>query len=147
MNCDQSKELLIDYYYGELTPAEGSEVADHLGSCSACAKEYCRLYADISGVGQALDRQPRPAVRDAQRGRVQREFSPPAWRRLLRLCTFPIPAYQTVLVVCALLLLWTALGGPLPMLSGQREPAPPRATVLEERYDASRIVQPDPNLL
>lgn len=145
MNCDRYKETLIDYYYEELTPPERVEVADHLSSCSACAKEYCRLHADISGVGQLLDQQPRPAVRSGLRAQVQREFSPPLWQRLARLCSFPIPAYQTVLLLCALLLLWTVLGGQLP--GGGGDDAAPAATVLEDGYDASRIVPLNPNLL
>ena len=145
MNCDLIKQRLIDYYYQELTPAEGSEVADHLGSCSACAKEYCRLHADIAGVGRVLNHQPRPRVRSSLRERVRQEFSPPWWRRLTRMCTFPIPAYQTVLLLCALLLLWTVLGGQLP--GGGGDDAAPAATVLEDGYDASRIVPLNPNLL
>ena len=145
MNCDRYKETLIDYYYEELTPPERVEVADHLSSCSACAKDYCRLHADISGVGQLLDQQPRPAVRSGLRAQVQREFSPPLWQRLARLCSFPIPAYQTVLVLTVLLLLWTMLGDQRPGRGA--ESTLTGATVLEEGYDASRIVPLDPNLL
>ena len=149
MNCDQTKKLLVDYYYKELTPPEVTEVAAHLSSCSACAKEYCRLHADICGVGQALDHQPRRRVRSALRQQVQQQFSPPWWRRLARLCVFPIPVYQTVLVLFGLLLLWTALGGQGPGRGHHlgAETSPAHATVLEEGYDASRIVPLDPNLL
>ncbi len=147
MNCDRTEELLIDYFYGELPPAEQRQVADHLGSCSACAKAYCRLHADLAGLGQALDARPRQRVQARLQGQVAREFSRPWWQRLGRLCAFPIPAYQTVLAVFVLLLLWTAMGARLPRLQGRGDSAPARATVLEDRFDASSIVPPDPNLL
>lgn len=148
MNCDRTEELLIDYYYQELSSARQQEVADHLGSCSACAKAYCRLHADIAGVGQALEVRPRDRVRVSLRGRVAQEFAVTGWQRLGRLCAFPIPAYQTALALFVLLLIWTALGARLPLLQGSGgESAPVRATVLEDGFDASRIDPPDPNLL
>lgn len=150
MNCDQTQQLLLDYYYEELPASQRAEVARHLSSCSACAKQYCRMHADLTGLGDLLEQQPRPAVRSRLRQRVSREFAPSPWQRLTRLCTFPIPAYQTVLVLTVLLLLWTMLGGARPPHSAavpRQHPAPVRATVLEQGYDASRIFSLDPNLL
>lgn len=149
-SCDPCRELLIDYYYRELPAQQRDEVTRHLTTCSGCAVEYCRLQADLSGVGEALERAPRPRVQARLRQRVAQEFAPPTWQRVARWLVLPVPAYQTVLLVAALLLLWALLGPARPGAGpGGRPPEATASqhTTLFEQYDASHILHVDPNLL
>jgi anti-sigma factor RsiW len=146
-DCYEHRELLIDYYYRELDLRQRKRVADHLTSCSRCAVEYCRLLVDLGDLGDSLEAGPRPAIQAELRARVQREFSIPWWRRAAQLLSFPIPAYQTGMVVVVLLLLiWFFLGVPRPG-NGGLPAAPSRATPVLKGYDASKIVPLDPNTL
>jgi anti-sigma factor RsiW len=147
MRCEECGDCLIDYYYGEDEPERRQEVAAHLASCSACAMEYCRLDADLSGIGTMLEDAPRPEVQRRLRQDVERAFAPPWWRRLLRLGTFPIPAYQAMLVLCLVLLAWTFLRAPASKPPTAVPVAPGSTTLLFKDYDASTLVSVDPNLL
>jgi anti-sigma factor RsiW len=140
LTCESCQAQLIDYHFGELDAAARREVAGHLTSCSRCALEYCRLHADLTGLGDSLADGPRREVELRLRDRVERTFRPPWWRRLLRLGAAPIPAYQTALVVVGLLLVWFLLVSPGMHRSGKAKP------VLTD-YDASVVLRVDPNTL
>ncbi len=43
MNCQQVRNKLIFYYYGELGDSEMKQVRDHLAQCDACRMEYNKL--------------------------------------------------------------------------------------------------------
>lgn len=145
--CSEHEDLLIDYYYRELDLQQRKRVADHLTSCSRCAVEYCRLLVDLGDLGDSLEAGPRPEVHSELRARVQLEFSVPWWRRAAQLLSFPIPAYQTGMVVLVvLLLIWFFLGVPRPG-SGRYSAVPTSTTPVLTDYDASRIVPLDPNTL
>jgi len=139
MRCETCQELLVDYHYGELERGPRAEVAEHLGACGACAVEYCRLHADLAGLGQSLGAGPRPEVGQALRARVERTFRPSWWRRLVRLGAAPIPAYQGALILVGLLLVWLLVVAPR---LGPERRSGPHTTVLSG-YDASRVVPLD----
>jgi len=143
MTCETVRQRLIDHYYGELPPQQRREVAQHLTGCGDCALEYCRLDADLGGLGQLCDESPSPQLQARLRDRVATQFRPPWWRRLWRVGAFPIPAYQTALLLAAVLLAWLLVGPRL----GVRSDHPRPVTPVVQGYDASRIVSLDPNLL
>jgi anti-sigma factor RsiW len=152
MTCEEYGENLIDYHYDELEPAARREVATHLASCGRCALEYCRLQADLSGLWDPEEGSPRPAVHARLEARVAREFGAPWWHRLLRVGTFPIPAYQVVLALALFVLAWgiwrapqtpaPAPPGPAALITEKAKLAPPVLT----GYDASVVVSLDPHL-
>jgi anti-sigma factor RsiW len=144
MSCETVLASLIDYYYADLPAKERTAIAAHLSGCGACALEYCRLDADLSGLGEALSEAPRPEVKEALRQKVARTFPEPWWLDLERWLRFPVPAYQAALVMSAFLLAWMLLA------SGGPRHESPRSTggkTLIERYDSSTIPSIDPNLL
>lgn len=157
MKCRAVEELLTDYYYQELDPKALKLVAGHLASCSSCAKAYCRLHACLAGVPDLLEEAPSREVHDELREKVAKRFARPLIGRVLRMVRFPIPAYQTVLMVLVLFLLGFFLS---PILSGRRPrpldgtfPAVSGAKGAYERkaivkdYDGSVILMLDPRLL
>jgi len=147
LTCERSRELLVDHYYGELAPSERREMAAHLTSCAACALEYCRLDADLGGLTELLGEEPRPEVESRLRRAVEREFRPGLWRRLWRVGLFPVPAYQTALLVVALLVALALLVGQQGRERAAEHGPAPRTTTLFDSYDASQIVPLDPRVL
>jgi anti-sigma factor RsiW len=141
-DCESCQNQLIDYHFGELEAAARRDIAAHLTSCSRCALEYCRLHADLTGLGDSLIDGPRRETELRLRDRVERTFRPPWWRRLLRLGAAPVPAYQTALVVVGLLLVWFLVVAPGldPGRSG-------KAKSMLTDYDASVVLRVDPNTL
>jgi anti-sigma factor RsiW len=145
MNCEDVLASLIDHYYSDLAARERAETAIHLSGCSSCALEYCRLDADLSGLGEMLAEAPRPEVKQALRQKVQQTFPKPWWRDLERWLRFPVPAYQAALALSAFLLAWMLLAS-----DGRTRREAGRATAtktLIERYDSNTIPSIDPNLL
>ena len=65
MNCEDCQERLIDHVHHELDDEQRRSVAAHLGSCGDCARDYCRLEADLAGIAPAHADVPRPEVRAA----------------------------------------------------------------------------------
>ena len=58
MNCAESKELLLEYYWEELSTDKKTGVASHLLSCAGCAKEY----SEISKALTAAAKMKRPSL-------------------------------------------------------------------------------------
>ncbi|MCB9737181.1 MAG: zf-HC2 domain-containing protein [Deltaproteobacteria bacterium] len=172
--CAACQDRLVDYRFAELDDADRRAVAAHLAACGDCAVAYCRLDADLAGVGAALAETPPPEVHAALRARVAATFRPPLHRRLAALLTQRVPLYQGALAaaatVAAVLLLThgpapsaiepgreqalpamsaAAPEGP-PAAAGQIPPAPAGdagAASLVDDYDASSIPTIDPYLL
>lgn len=136
VDCSTCEANLIDFVHGEVDRATHVALARHLSTCPTCALASCRLRADLDGISAWGLEAPRPAVRDALRAQVEREFGETrplesvgllarAWRTL----SVPVPAYQAALV---------AAGVALAVVFGARarqQPDPPRhlesAPVLE----------------
>lgn len=143
IHCEACREALVDYHYGEQPRKERRETAEHLASCPDCAMEYCRLGAALGGIVEAVGEEVRPEVHASLRARVEAEFRPPWWRRFWRLGTFPIPAYQTALLVIVALLAWVLLA---PQPVDRPRPRGDTVTIIDN-YDASELVSLDPDLL
>ena len=111
MNCEDCQERLIDHVHHELDDEQRRSVAAHLGSCGDCARDYCRLEADLAGIAPAHADVPRPEVRAALRERVERRFTRPLLVRLFAPLARPIPAYGLVIALFVGLApaLWFAL--------------------------------------
>jgi len=146
MDCTRCDELLIDYYFGELDRASSSAITEHLAGCGQCAIAHFKLHDSLRHFDAVHRQAPRAQVHQKLRQQVARQFRPPWYRRLLRLSALPIPAYQTVLLLLGVLLIWTLLGrgGPLPGFFPRTSGSP---STLIEAYDASRPVQIDRHLL
>jgi hypothetical protein len=152
MNCETIQESLVDYYYRDLEDSVWRGVAVHLGSCSVCAMEYCRLEADLSGLADLLHEGPRPELKQALALRVEKAFRPSWWRSALRLVRAPLPAYQAALAVSAIAALFVLLSShrdppaPLPQSPVQHANVAHDVTSLD-KVDASTIVSVDPSFL
>ena len=93
--CNDIRERLTLYQYGELSPGEYSEVEAHLGGCGQCMRE-------LDAIKGALEAAPRPApnsdeVRDAVIGTMYaiRHAGRKRWGRRL------IPAYVVAAAAAA----------------------------------------------
>jgi anti-sigma factor RsiW len=136
MTCEDVVEKLIDYRHRELPRAECESIAGHLSECAACALEYCRLDADLSGIARALEEQPRAEVHATLRRRVAVELG--ARSRISSMLTRPIPIYQAALVAIA-------AAGVYLLLTVARTNTP--TNIVLDHYDASTIVRIDRELL
>ncbi len=141
MNCQECQSHLIDHHHGELEDALAAEVATHLTQCGDCALEYCRLDADLKGIQVMLRASPPPGLKQKLAAQVAEAFPEPWWKRVARLLSFPVPAYQAALVFAALLIAWVLLGQNPPPTT-RRAPS----TVLEN-YDSTTITPIDQNIL
>ena len=77
-SCAEVRELLSAYVDGELPPDRSAEVADHLASCDACAREYEATLETVRTVREGLVRHRAPdvlraRVRAALREEAERE--------------------------------------------------------------------------
>ncbi len=133
MNCDQAAELLVEHHHDTLDPKTRDAMAEHLASCGACARAYCRLQAELRGIGTAYAERPSSNVRASLRRAVEAEFStapaPRIWRALRR----PVPVYGAVLAAVIPLALW--MWSPS-QPSAAEEPTPP-APARMHGYDAT----------
>ncbi|TNF31786.1 MAG: anti-sigma factor, partial [Deltaproteobacteria bacterium] len=76
LTCPDCQDRLIDYRLGELDTPARRDIAAHLAECGACAVAYCRLDADVSGIGAALYEAPPARVHAALKAQVAAEFRP-----------------------------------------------------------------------
>ncbi|MEM6294625.1 MAG: zf-HC2 domain-containing protein [Myxococcota bacterium] len=133
MNCDQASEHLVEYHHDTLDPQTRDAMATHLASCGACARSYCRLQAELRGIGSAYAERPSAKARASLRKAVEAEFStapaPALWRALRR----PVPVYGAVLaaIIPLALWMWSPSGS-----AAAEEPAPPAPARLHG-YDAT----------
>ncbi len=141
MNCQECQDRLIEHHHEELEDALATEVATHLTQCGDCALEYCRLDADLKGIQVMLRASPPARLHQKLSAKVALAFPEPQWKRLVRLLSFPVPAYQAALVFAALLVAWVLLGQNPPP-AARRAPS----TVLEN-YDSTTITPIDQNIL
>lgn len=127
MNCDDALEKLSDHHHEILATGEAVAVAEHLGACGGCAQAYCRLQAQLRGIGSAYAERPSARVRVALRDQVQAEFTPKRTPRVLSFLRHPVPAYGAVLAAALPLVAWFALrpAEPKPQDATQA-PAPAR---------------------
>lgn len=147
-------DALIDYHYGELPPDERAAVALHLSECPDCARAYCRLHAELEGLGAALQASPGPEVGRQLQARVVARFKPPLLTRIARAFTLRIPAYAAaaVLLLAVGLTVWLRPADPAqpsplttpstPTETGPGDPGAPGAPVIDG-YDASQLLSVD----
>jgi len=109
MNCDDALEKLSDHHHETLATGEAVAVAEHLGACGGCAQAYCRLQAQLRGIGSAYAERPSSGTRAALRGAVAAEFAPKGTQGLLSFLRRPVPAYGAVLAAALPLVAWLAL--------------------------------------
>ncbi|MGH1341838.1 MAG: zf-HC2 domain-containing protein [Nannocystales bacterium] len=109
MNCDEALEKLSDHHHETLGTAEAVAVAEHLGACGGCAQAYCRLQAQLRGIGSAYAERPSSGTRDALRAAVQAEFEPKPAGGLLLFLRRPVPAYRALLAAVLPLVAWLAM--------------------------------------
>ncbi len=102
MNCERCSELLIEYIHGGLSPEEREAIAEHLGGCEECAREF-EEYAEIRRVVTEEPVLPEPSrdvmarLSKAARDDVARERRP-FWKRL-PLSPILIPALTTAVAL------------------------------------------------
>ncbi len=135
MNCDHALEKLTDHHHETLAADEAVAVAEHLGTCGECAQAYCRLQAQLRGIGHAYAERPSPKAREALRASVQAEFSPKPARRVLSFLRRPVPAYGAALAAAIPLVAYLATRPPEPEASV--EPGQPPAPARIHDYDAT----------
>ncbi len=134
MNHEDCIDALHDHHFGELDRARDEQVRSHLAECGDCALEYCRLRADLDRLDALATARPGPAVRVALRAKVESEFTPSAWSRLVAFCTLRVPIYQPVAVL-ALVVAVVALAWPTDAPSSARTDHP---TVVDQ-FDGSDV--------
>ncbi len=66
MNCDLSKDKLMDYLYEEVTGAEKAEIETHLAHCSVCASELAQLRQTARVLNAWPDEEPNLNLRFVQ---------------------------------------------------------------------------------
>ncbi len=103
------EQLVMCYHDGELTPAQGRTVREHLDECPACRQYLSRLRATSKLVGEA-DAPPMPrGMLERLHGRVEPVRAPV----IVRICRPVALAAAAVLVVC-LACLWQTGAGEAP---------------------------------
>jgi anti-sigma factor RsiW len=91
MNCATNYELVSAYVDGELSPAQATELAEHLASCGSCAAEYQETLTTVRTLREGLVRHQAPdvlrarvraAIREERSSQtaVLRRSPPVAWR-------------------------------------------------------------------
>ena len=145
MNCEDCKPHLIDHAFDELPAQTAQPVARHLAECADCALEFCRLRADLDGVAEAYQESPQPKVAQQLRARVQTEFAPPWWRRMLAPLRRPIPVYGALAAAVVPVAIWIGIDS-VPRRAATEQPTRERP-VLIDAYDGSTVLRADPNLL
>ena len=137
MNCDDALQKLTDHHHETLGPEDAVAVADHLGRCGECAQAYCRLQAQLRGIGAAYAERPSVDMRRALRAKVKAEFAPKPARKVLAFLRRPIPAYGAALAAAIPLAAWLgarpASVEPTPEAGANHPPAPARI----HDYDAT----------
>ena len=135
MKCEDCQELLVEHLHRELGTRQRCAVTTHLGECGECATACCRLQTELDDIALALTEAPRPAVREALRARVEREFSPPWWKQAFAVLAHPVPAYGAVALAMLPLIIW---GSPIDLLATESSSAQtPNAEARIKNYDAS----------
>lgn len=139
MTCDDCEPLLIDFAHGELDATQDARVAGHLGTCPACALEYCRLVADLRGIAVAhADAAPRPEVAAALRSKVAAIVARPWWRRAIAPLGLRVPLYGALAAAAIPAALWLgAMRSPVDR-TPQTTPSPLPSSPTIDRYDATR---------
>lgn len=135
MNCEDTLLTLTDHHHEALPAEQARAVAEHLGTCGDCAQAYCRLQAQLRGIGAAYAERPSTAMREALRARVQAEFVPSRTARLLAFVRRPIPAYGAALAAAVPLVAWLAMRG-AEAPESDRVPSPPAPARIHD-YDAT----------
>ncbi len=127
MNCDDTLEKLSDHHHETLATDEAVAVAEHLGACGGCAQAYCRLQAQLRGIGAAFAERPSSRTRAALRAAVAAEFTPKRTQGLFSFLRRPVPAYGAVLAAALPLVAWLATRPVEPKaIDAAQPPAPAR---------------------
>ena len=134
MNCEDVLHSLADHHHETLDCESSIAVAEHLGTCGTCAQAYCRLQAQLRGIGAAYAERPSARMREALRERVRTEFAPKPSRRLIAFLRRPVPAYGAALAAAVPLVAWlVARPSPVEPTQTSQPPAPTRI----HDYDAT----------
>jgi hypothetical protein len=160
MSCDAIRDCLVDYYYRDLSHERRREIGLHLGSCAACALEYCRLEGDLSGLRDYLEgEEPRLEIKAKLADRVRTEFRATLWERIEHILRLPLPAYQVALFASAVALVFALILGGRPIAPlASRAPSSSSSSnqtsafsivsvTVIDHVDASTMVKVDPNVL
>lgn len=137
MNCDEALHALTDHHHETLPAEQAVAVAEHLGSCGACAQAYCRLQAQLRGIGAAYAERPSNETRAALRAAVREEFQPKPSRRVLAFLRRPVPAYGAALAAAIPLAAWIFAAPAEPESVPDRGTAYPPAPARIHDYDAT----------
>ena len=144
-SCRRVQEDLTAWLDGELSLSRAADVSQHVGACAACRADAESLRASIAVQRTALRRL--AAVGDvdtaALRAQLRRALAAesatrqPMWRWVLR------PAVLApALAVLAVLLLFTAAGGPTDVLAPLGvAPPPPAVTRAPELFKDYTLIQ------
>lgn len=62
MKCDQLRDILIDYLYGDLSEKDYARAEEHLKQCPACRQEVAQMAATLETVRQAPTPEPSTEV-------------------------------------------------------------------------------------
>ena len=135
MNCDDARNRLTDHHLDALDPEEAVAVAEHLGTCGECAQAYCRLQAQMRGIGVAYAERPSARMREALRAEVQAAFVPAPSRGILAFLRRPVPVYGVGLAAALPLVAWLLLGSP-EVRDTDTKTQPPAPTRVHD-YDAT----------
>ncbi len=137
MNCDEALQKLTDHHHGTLADQEAVALAEHLGSCGSCAQAYCRLQAQLRGIGAAYVERPSDRIRASLRDAVRNEFEPKPSRRVLAFLRRPVPAYGAALAAAIPLAAWIAAAPAEPEAMPARGTAQPPPPARIHDYDAT----------
>ncbi|MDZ4658679.1 MAG: hypothetical protein SH868_13970 [Bythopirellula sp.] len=80
MNCEASRELLIEYSLGQLDASRTTEVRSHLGEgCHVCAEKLREIEETWTGFAASLEPvKPSPAVEQKLLAMIRGQVAPPA---------------------------------------------------------------------
>jgi len=54
MDCKETRNIMVEYYYDELSAEKKKEAADHLASCAECAKEYTAVKSALETASKVM---------------------------------------------------------------------------------------------
>jgi anti-sigma factor RsiW len=111
--CEHLKENLTLYVYGELDPATGREVENHLENCEGCRKEHERLSTILTRVKEAsVSPQLSPMEARAMAANISRTLkSGPRWNWWRQYLEFmPSRLIPAAAMACALIITVAVVG-------------------------------------
>ncbi len=107
MNCEQVRNLLIDFVYDELDPALRRPVADHLRSCDECSARLADLQAARKSLEILREDEPEALAFDpgpiSEKGRAHRASRD---RRPTRICRILVASAAVAASILTVVTVW-----------------------------------------